>query len=311
VRSGSTSNVDPHALGSDVARTQRQLWVRRVARGVAKGLGLNSPNAFSTELVQSLDPVARIDTAHGPLFCRAGHGRLVWRAETFFSEEPDTIRWLDEMEADDIFWDVGANVGLYSLYAALFRKCRTYAFEPEAQNYALLMQNVALNGAPQNLVPSCIAVSDSSGFGRLNIRYITKGGAYNLFQTGADPSGPPPSIEAAHLGRQAAALAQFTYGASIDDLVFVHNLPAPSCLKIDVDGLEPKIIAGCQRTLELPGLRSLLVEINKNSEEDRRIVDTLRQAGFRIVRETSSWINKPDLVRETALPCFNVIFART
>src|SRR5262245_41812198 len=115
--------VDPLALGSDVPRSGRQYWTRRIASAAVSLLRLNSTHALATEIVQCINPVARIDTPYGPMLCRAGHGRLVWRARTFFTEEPDTVAWLDGLRPDDVLWDVGANVGLYTIYAAKFRKC--------------------------------------------------------------------------------------------------------------------------------------------------------------------------------------------
>src|SRR5262245_15783933 len=44
--------------------------------------------------------------------------RALWRAETLLTKEPATIRWIDRFAPRDIFWDVGANTGIYSLYAA-------------------------------------------------------------------------------------------------------------------------------------------------------------------------------------------------
>ena len=49
------------------------------------------------------------------------------RADTFSSKEPETLEWIDTVPEGAVLWDVGANVGLYSVYAALRRKCRVFA----------------------------------------------------------------------------------------------------------------------------------------------------------------------------------------
>ena len=61
-----------------------------------------------------------------------------YRADTYASKEPDTLDWLDaELNDEDVFFDIGANIGVYSLYAAALNAgCRVFAFEPEAQNFA-------------------------------------------------------------------------------------------------------------------------------------------------------------------------------
>ena len=53
-----------------------------------------------------------------------------FRANTFSTKEPETLEWLDESESDGVFFDIGANVGLYSLYYGATKKGNVYAFEP-------------------------------------------------------------------------------------------------------------------------------------------------------------------------------------
>src|SRR5437879_5933266 len=56
---------------------------------------------------------------------------LLWRARTLFSKEPETIEWIRSFGPDDVFYDIGANVGIYSIFAGV--RCRKiYAFEPES-----------------------------------------------------------------------------------------------------------------------------------------------------------------------------------
>ena len=47
-----------------------------------------------------------------------------WRIETFYEKEPETLEWIDSFNNAKkiIFWDIGANIGLYSIYAALKHK---------------------------------------------------------------------------------------------------------------------------------------------------------------------------------------------
>jgi FkbM family methyltransferase len=305
-------SVNPRALGSDVARSRRQLVVRRVAASIVSLFGLNKSGTLATEIVQAINPVVSIDTTYGPLLCRGGHGRLVWRAQTFHTEEPETIRWLDGIGRDDVYWDIGANVGLYAIYVAKFRGCRVVAFEPEAQNYALLIENLVLNGIDSDMMLAApIALGDRPGLGTLQVRYLTKGGAYNLFRppgTGDEPV--PASVQAVTGQASPAGYRQLTYGTSIDDLVLNQGLPSPTHIKIDVDGIEPAIIAGCQKVLQMPRLRSLLIEINKSSPADLAIIDILRGHGFAVVSDASVWDSKQDRSRADIMPAANIIFTR-
>ena len=67
------------------------------------------------------------------------------RVETFSTKEPETLAWIDAIAVDSVLWDVGANIGLYSCYAAKARHCRIIAFEPSVFNLELLARNVFLN----------------------------------------------------------------------------------------------------------------------------------------------------------------------
>jgi FkbM family methyltransferase len=309
---GTNLNIDPLALGSDVARSRKQYWARRFASWFVAGAGLNRSSLIATEIVQAINPVATIATANGTLLCRTGHGRLVWRARTFHTEEPETIRWLDGIGERDVYWDVGANIGLYAIYAAKFRGCPVVAFEPEAQNYALFIENLVLNGVDSaKLLAAPIALGDRSGLGALQVRYLTKGGAYNLFRSsGADNGQIPASFKAVAGEVPQGSYRQLTYGTTIDDLVLNQRLPAPTHIKIDVDGNEPAIISGCSEVLKMATLRSLLVEINKKSPTDLAIIETLKSHGFHVTSDVSVWDSKRDRSRHRDMPAANIIFSR-
>lgn len=70
------------------------------------------------QLSEDIIPVVSQKTDFGEIqfFCP---GTLpIYRAQTLLTKEPDTIEWIDTFQKDDVLWDIGANVGVYSLYAA-------------------------------------------------------------------------------------------------------------------------------------------------------------------------------------------------
>lgn len=305
-----TLAFDATAMGSDVPRSLKQSLLRRTGQAVVALLGLNRSGALATEIVQSIQPVVEVPTKHGVMRCVAGHGRLIWRAHSFHEEEPETIAWLDALGPEDVVWDVGANVGMYAVYAAKFRGCRVFAFEPEAQNNALLIENIALNGVGSRCLPVNVPLSDHTGFGFLDVRYITKGGAYNHFADGhnGERAYAPPAAETD--GRAGPVARQLLYGCNIDSLATDGCFAFPSHLKIDVDGLEADIIDGAVKTLADTRLRSVLVEVNRASPRDMTIPRILSANGFELVSERSNWDYRADRSREAENPTTNMIFRR-
>ena len=67
-----------------------------------------------------------------------------YRHKTFFSKEPETIKWIDEFKKGSTFFDIGANIGLYSIYAAEVKNSSVYAFEPSFFNLEFLARNILL-----------------------------------------------------------------------------------------------------------------------------------------------------------------------
>ncbi len=189
-----------------------------------------------------------------------------YRAESLLTKEPETVKWIDgELREGDTFFDIGANVGIYSLYAAKIRpSCRVLAFEPVLANFLRLCQNVELNGFV-HVSPFLLGFSDKDEVGSLEIPDARIGGS------GAQILGRslPPRPEG---GRRQAVLIQ-----TLDRFVLEMGAPVPAMVKIDVDGVEDKIVRGMSRLLRQPGLRTLLVEVNKGQEA---LVSFIRDHGL-------------------------------
>lgn len=198
-----------------------------------------------------------------------------WRVETLFTKEPDTIAWLETLGQDDIMLDVGANVGMYSIYAARVRGTAVHAFEPESQNYAILNQNILLNQLDRLVAAYCVALSDRAGFDRLYLSEFVADGSCHSWGASLDFNNRP----------RAAPFAQGSFSTTIDLAVAGGAIPVPTHIKIDVDGLEHAVIAGARETLRDRRVRSVLIEINTNLDEHWKVVDVTLEAGFDYSRD--------------------------
>jgi FkbM family methyltransferase len=194
----------------------------------------------------------------------------LWRADTLFTKEPDTIEWIAAFAADDVVVDIGANVGMYTIWAAKARGVRVFAFEPEAENYALLNRNIHANGLDERVQAFCIALSDAPGFGRLYLSERFAGGSCHSFGESLDHNNRP----------RASPFSQGCVSTTLDVLVAGGAIPVPTHVKLDVDGIEPRVIAGARTTLADRRVRSVLIEINTALDEHWEIVDVMLEFGF-------------------------------
>ena len=194
-----------------------------------------------------------------------------WRVDSLFEKEPITIQWIAEFAPGEVLVDVGANVGMYSIWAAKTRGAKVFAFEPEAQNYALLNRNIALNDLGDLVKAYCLALSDQSGYSELHLSSLQVGGSCHSLGERVDFKHDPMK----------PAFSQGSVAARLDELVAEGVVPVPAHIKIDVDGFEPKVIAGARRVLTDRNLRSLLIETNQNLSDHRQMVVELESLGFR------------------------------
>ena len=69
-----------------------------------------------------------------------------YRAHTFFSKEKDTLEWIEKYgDKNKVFFDIGANIGVYTLFYAATHNSKVYSFEPSFRNLDLLVRNIVLN----------------------------------------------------------------------------------------------------------------------------------------------------------------------
>jgi len=187
-------------------------------------------------------------------------------------KEPGTCRWIESFRPGDVFYDVGANVGAYTLVAAKYfdGQVRVYAFEPSAVNFSQLLRNLALNNCGDTVMPLPIALAEATRPEVFNYRSAVRGAA--LHSLGAPTSDTGPEF--------VPAFRQRLLAYSLDDAVDRYELEPPSHIKIDVDGGESRILAGARRTLAAPSLRTVLIEASVDAETNRRIEQALIASGF-------------------------------
>lgn len=188
-------------------------------------------------------------------------------------KEPDTVEWIEtSLKNGDVLYDVGANVGAYSLVASKFfdGKVQVFAFEPAFLNFSQLCKNLVTNQCGRSVVPLQVALSDDTGLEDFNYRVLVPGGAINALGEALDQEGVP--------FKPAATLPVVRY--SLDDFIRQFGIPAPNHIKIDVDGTEFSILKGMGETLSNPSLRTLMLEMNERGGQTDEIMEFLSQKGL-------------------------------
>ena len=183
--------------------------------------------------------------------------------------EPEYLgQMLGALAPDDIFFDVGANIGLVALNAA--RRCRTVAFEPDPTICSRLRCNLQLNPSVPIDVRQ-VAISDSNG-------------SVELFTDGVD--GTSPSLVHQRGERRTARVDAH----ALDTLLEGGTLPAPTVVKLDIEGAEILALRGATRLLNgADAPRLLFLEVHDSflpgfGSSAAEVMALVTNAGYRNVR---------------------------
>jgi FkbM family methyltransferase len=262
----------------------------------ARVIGRSRSTLILSGLAEELTPIISQKTEFGTIDFFCPGTMTEFRARTLLTKEPETIEWINNFNDSDVLWDIGANVGIYSLYAAL-RKLTVISFEPSPSNYYLLSRNIEINKMDDRISAICIAFNDTT---RLDAFYMVNthlGGAKSSFGEAIDWQGRPYT----------ASLKQAMIGFSIDDFVQQFSPPFPNHIKIDVDGNESKIIKGAKSTLSDVRVKSVLVELNPQREDFySEVIELIEKAGM-ITRDKKRISMSDDSAFSR---CHNYIFIR-
>ena len=202
---------------------------------------------------------------------------IKWRVDTILSKEPETIEWIDSFKSDSkekiIFWDIGANIGLYSLYAASKHKnIQVFSFEPSSSNLRVLSRNISINNFYDKIIINQFPLSSEKfGYAYMNEPNFTEGWAMNSFGLPLDYRGDKFDVEQKYK----------MLGLSIDFILGNKFLEVPNYIKIDVDGIEDKILEGGINSLNHVNLKSVSIELNENyTSQYNNVFNSMKKIGL-------------------------------
>ena len=205
---------------------------------------------------------------------------IEWRVNTFHTKEPETLEWIDSFDNKEkfIFWDIGANIGLYSIYNALKNKnSETISFEPSTSNVRILTRNISINNLENSIKLFPMPLTNKENcFLTMNEGEFIEGGALNAF-------GESFNFEGKNFEGE---MKYKIIGTTINNLIQNNILAVPNYIKIDVDGIEHLILEGGNKYLRDEKLRSLSIEINENFKEQyNKVLKIMNENNFKVLHK--------------------------
>lgn len=238
-------------IGTRLSHGQRRFLLDGL--GIGRVVGKLAENEFGEVALPNGVTIAINPLLHGHV---ARNGKLVY--------EEHVLRTIENhLAPGNVFYDVGANIGVFSFIAAckVGEKGGVHAFEPEENNLACFQRTLERLGKG-NIVLHRSAVGPADG----SMTFDRRGGAFSgrLVEPGREAHGVSITVEV----------------RSIDSLV-TAGLPAPSLIKIDVEGGEGGVLEGMRRTLKQYA-PIILCELHSfNPDGVRRTLDVLAESGYR------------------------------
>lgn len=194
------------------------------------------------------------------LLVRAGQTGATGNVYCGLHEYEDMALTLHLLRPEDLFVDVGANVGSYTVIAGGAVGARCISFEPSPHAYARLRDNVLLNDLAERVALHQVALGSESG----DVRFTTGLDTVNHVLASDEP-GAAVTVPIRRL----------------DDVL---SGATPTLIKIDVEGFEAQVIDGAAATLAAPSLLAILVELNGSASRyagsDDEVRRKLQDAGF-------------------------------
>jgi FkbM family methyltransferase len=231
--------------------------------------------------------------------------RELWRISSVYLKETGTVELLRrELQEGDVFCDIGANIGLYSLMAAarVGSSGRVYAFEPLAANFASLVENIRLNGYADRMTAFSLALTDEAGIFPFHYISMVPGSSGSQLHEAVDMN------EASFN----PLVTELKYGTSLDELVRAGILRRPDVVKIDVDGNEARILRG-MRSLLTGSHRPRIISVEVNAREKDTLFGFMENQGYSFTdrNDTMGGLRQINAGKDPKEVAYNAIFRPT
>lgn len=227
------------------------------------------------------------------------------RIKSFYNKEPGTLNWISTFNKRDVFYDIGANIGIYTIPAAsiLENEGKVYAFEPHLFSFKKLIENISLNKFSDTIEACCIPLTNETTLDHFN---------YTTLESGSTGS------QLGHTNtynneKFSPVFRELKLGISIDLLIEQFSFQIPDHIKIDVDGNEAAIITGMRKLLSGQFERQpTSIQIEVNPAEQKLTFELMGQYGYEEASRhyTATGQRRIDEGEDPSKYPYNVIFKR-
>ena len=205
----------------------------------------------------------------------------------FYSKEPETLQWIDNFNKKEklIFWDIGSNIGLYSIYAAVnFENIEVISFEPSTSNLRILSRNISINNLENKIKIFQLPLGVlKNKFLNFNERKFNEGESHNSLDKNIDFEGK--NIKPSNKYK--------IFSTNIDQIIEDKILEVPDYIKIDVDGIEHLILKGGLSVLKNQKILEIQIEINENyTEQFTTVLEIMKQCNFKFKEKKRNDLSK-------------------
>lgn len=252
--------------------------------------------------------IKKINNKKITFFCPSA--TTLYRVDTLFEKEPETLKWIDgfkEYKSKKIvFWDIGANIGIYSIYAAIkFKNIKINSFEPSTSNTRTLSRNISINKLYDKISIFPLALSNKKNIiSFFNETKFAEGGSISSFDNNFDQIGNT-------LQKNRINNRYNTFGTTIDYLIINNIIDCPNYIKIDVDGIEHFILQGAINLLQNNKLRELSIEMTPSYlDQFETINNIMKENNFKNIISTNARLVQNDKYKLEANETVNTIFKR-
>ena len=195
-----------------------------------------------------------------------------YRIKSFFTKEPETIEWMNSFGGKKkVLYDIGANIGIYSVYYAKKFNSTVYSFEPQFVNLNLIAKNIQINNINKNVIIMPFPVFNKNKISNFFFGEFIGGYAEATFSKINVP--------------QIQKYYYKTIGLSLDQLYELNCIKFPNLIKIDVDGNEEQVIEGLKKIIKKAKKITILIE-NTYKNSSKKIDSKLKTLKLKKIKQT-------------------------